>query len=58
MELAKLVLDLSLLQFWAKETNEKVHLLYAQVIEEEDAEDQLEVGIGQKVTQVHTKIRN
>jgi hypothetical protein len=43
--------------FWNRSKKEKSFLLYAEVIEEEDKADSMEVGIGQKVTKLGEKMK-
>ena len=55
-EQALLILDLEWLMFWNRTKTGKSYLIYAEVIEEEDKQDDMEIGIAQKVTKVGDKI--
>jgi hypothetical protein len=55
-EQVKLILELESLMFWNRKNNDKVHLVYAQEVAEEDKENDITVGIGQKVKSVGNKI--
>jgi hypothetical protein len=51
-----LILDLEQLMIWNRSKTGKNYLVYAEIIEEEDKVDDMDVGIGQKVTKVSEKI--
>ena len=42
--------------FWNRSKTGKSFLLYAEVIEEENKADSMDVGIGQKITKIGEKI--
>ena len=42
--------------FWNRSETGKSYLIYAEVMEEENKEDTMETGIGQKVTNLGEKI--
>jgi hypothetical protein len=56
-ELVQLVLQLEILFFWNREKIENCHLLYAEVIEEGEKEDDITTGIGEKIFNLGNKLK-
>ena len=56
-EQVKLILELETLMFWNRNDTEKLHLVYAQEVAEENKENDITVGIGQKVKSVGNRIK-
>jgi hypothetical protein len=56
-ELVKLILELETLMFWNRKNTQKLHLVYAKEVAEEDHDNDITVGIGQKVKSVGNRIK-
>ena len=56
-ESVRLILDLEVIMFWNKSKIDRSHLLYAEVKDEKDKEDDLSVGIGTKVTKIGNNLK-
>ena len=56
IEIIDLAIDLETLMFWNRDKCENMHLVYAELKEEEAKESDITIGIGQKVSTVGNKI--
>jgi esterase/lipase superfamily enzyme len=55
--MVKVILDIEVLFILNRNKVEKEHLIFSEITEEENKEDDITIGIGQKVTSASNKIR-